>query len=371
MASRRWWCLVVAVVCLVAMAGRQEKRLEEILIDAPDRTGPEFAANISIDPTRETISCNGEVFPMTVTWGSYAKTQIDEGFEASGVVRIFGVEDMPTGSYEESGFPIRYVALGLGDASIDLYVTDAYESGGIVHYRCYVEFWFRESFRTFYGSIPGDGDWQDFEWAITREAAVYTESSTSPIGTKSGTTHAKENTVADGWFTTGDITVKFGEWEHTFSAGDPPPALATALGVHATLAFSSHYGAAGTTGLADELLQITANFNAADPDFSLLDVDIEPQIKYSSYQPGHDPHLSGDGNTLTWSLPNGWPGTCKANWGGVASAPRFYSFGGLSAIRLDCGEAHRRLDARADDRRREAGPQRNRGARVVAASRRE
>jgi hypothetical protein len=307
---------------------------------APEGSCVTYESSVTLDPIAQTCTVGGA--PVAVSWGSYAKTQIDDSFEVSGVVRIFGCEDMPTGFGPPFGNPFQNLQLNLLPGEILMEPVDTSTPGGNLQYNYELRFAVGEDIPSGSIAVPADGEWHEFAWSIKFTGALSTRNGTEPIGEK-GVTHSKENYAQDEWFLDdeGNVTLTFGEHEVIYTPSSPMT-ISTLCGIQTSLAFNSLYGAAGTTGLAaspdDGLLQITVNFNAAETDFSLLNVTVEPQTKYSSYRPGHDPHLYGEGNTLKWNLPNGWPGTCAdADWGGGARAPLHYTYTGLSVVDMSNG----------------------------------
>jgi hypothetical protein len=219
----------------------------------------------------------------------------------------------------------------LGPCFINVDAAGTVERDGVLHYVYGIEMIAEAIPAIGEIEVPADGQWHEYEWEMRFGGYVAAQCVDEPIGEK-GATHAKERVVEEQWQINeeDDLHCRFDEFSRTIPP-DAPYVFSPVIALQTSLSFQSFYTGEGI----DELLQISVNFNQAEPDFGLLDIDIEPRVKGGSYT-GNDPHLSGSGNTLTWSLPNGWPGTCfYADWSGSVTAPRFYKFANLDVQDMD------------------------------------
>jgi len=300
--------------------------LQRWFIYGPERPKPVvYETTLRFNPVASKARVNGK--DMAVNWGNWCDTARAEEFTVSGTVSIFGFSDMPTGFMTPCGAPVQYVYFALPPVFVEATVSGAVLRDGIWYYQYDLDCYCCDPMGSWSFELPGDDQWHTYEWEIRLTAKVQTRHGTESIGAnKTGVTHAKECVAEERWLIdeAERVYVRFDEYleESCNFFGDT---LSTQLTIDSSIALNSAYAPRPENC---DLMRITADFNGAQPDFSRLHVEIEPGTKYGSYytNPGDYVFLTGDGNTLTWSV---------EDWSGWSKAPRVYTFTGLSVADMD------------------------------------
>jgi hypothetical protein len=264
------------------------------------------------------LTVNGDTKPM-----AWAKTQVaGQEFTVSGVLSIYGPED-PTGEY--GNHSLRDIWLSTGEIHIWLTVQGMTSVNGVMNYwwSGYITDGTDDHLFSIY--VPADDDWHDFEYSITQEATLHSRTGANPIGApeKTNQTHAKEGWAEDQWQQAEDtqISITFGSENYSWNVAGGDPASQT-LGIQTVFTFSGLYPIPGL-----DLAKLTVAYNQAEPDFSHLDAALS-----TTPATANPPRVTGSGNELHWYV-DGWPGGGREASSSLSmSAPRMYSFSGLSIV---------------------------------------
>jgi hypothetical protein len=161
---------------------------------------------------------------------------------------------------------------------------------------------------------------------------VYRSASTNPIGAeKDGQTHSKECLAEDRWqdLPASTVYVGFDQYETSYVLSEMPEPSTISMSVEVTLSFDAMYPDPDIG-----LLEITVDYNGAEPDFSGLGDIAMPNITPLAGYTSNPPRVEGSGNTLHFYVDD-WPGGCYAGWGGLISPPHVYTFSGITAVDMD------------------------------------
>lgn len=323
--------VLVGGVVLVAGLGKMDRAdpegVREWLIDGKQQEPEPFIYKTNVFLTATNCTVDGNEIPM-----AWAKTQLaDQKLTAQGKVRIFGVENMPTGPLGPG--VLGFLTLSAGSGAIMLFPNYAYDSGGVTQYVYNGTLTDGITDYIFNLTVPGDGAWHEYDWYISHSMGVFTQHEAHPIGApeKAGQTHAKEGHVTEEWqdLPASTVYVGFDQYETSYVLGEMPEPSTIAMSVEATLGFDAMYSDPGI-----DVLEITVDYNGAEPDFSGLGDIAMPNITPLAGYTNNPPRVAGSGNTLRFYV-DAWPGGCYAGWGGLIAPPRVYSFSGLAVVDMD------------------------------------
>lgn len=325
MTARQWMAFASGMIALVIVAGVLSRTEigevgREWFVVGPQREC--VVSEFSLSLTPHDLMVNGEIKPM-----AWAKTQVaGQEFTIGGVLSIYGPAD-PTG--ESGNHSLRDIWLSTGEVHVWLTVQGMTNIGGVMNHwwSGYMTDGTDDHLFSIY--VPADDDWHDFAYSITQNAALWSRTGANPIGApeKANATHAKEVWGEDQWQQAEDtqISITFGGENYSWNVTGGDPASQT-FGIQTVYTFSDLYP---TPGL--ELAKLTVEYNQAQPDFSLLG-DVALSTTPATANP---PRVTGSGNELHWYV-DGWPGGGReATFSESMTAPRKYSFTGLSIVDMN------------------------------------